>query len=76
MANKLIECMNDPKKQVAWAQKMVYGPVNKEAAKDPTVVSEPLRPTNHLDKQIAVDDDYWAENYDKIAQRFNEWIAQ
>jgi putative spermidine/putrescine transport system substrate-binding protein len=75
LANKLIECMNDAKKQVAWAQKMVYGPVNKEAAADPSVTSEPNRPTNHLDNQIPVDDDYWAENYDEIAQRFNEWIA-
>lgn len=76
MANKLINCMNDAKKQVAWAQKIVYGPTNKEAAKDKSVMSEPNRPTNHLDKRIAVNDDYWAENYDAIAQRFNEWIAQ
>lgn len=76
LANKLINCMNDAKKQVAWAQRMVYGPVNKVAAEDPSVTNEPNRPTNHLDKQIPVDDDYWAENYDAIAQRFNEWIAQ
>lgn len=76
LANKLINCMNDAKKQVAWAQKMVYGPVNKEAAADPSVTSEQYRPTNHLDKQIPVDDNYWAQNYESIAQRFNEWIAQ
>lgn len=75
-ANELLNCMNDAKKQIAWSQKMVYGPVNKEAAIDPAVTAEPNRPTNHLDKQIPVDDDYWAANYDKIAERFNEWIAQ
>ncbi|MFD1210714.1 ABC transporter substrate-binding protein [Arthrobacter sp. GCM10027362] len=76
LSNKLINCMNDKKKQVAWSQLMVYGPVNKEAAKDPTVTSEVNRPTNHLEKQIKVDDDYWAANYAKIAERFNDWIAQ
>ncbi len=76
LANELIQCMSGTEKQIAWSDLMVYGPVNKEAAADPKVMSEELRPTNHLEGQIPVDDDYWASEYDTIAQRFNDWIAQ
>lgn len=76
LSNELIECMSDPDKQIAWSQLMVYGPVNKDAVKDPSVTRNEYRPTNHLDTQVQVDDDYWAAEYDTIAQQFNDWMAQ
>jgi putative spermidine/putrescine transport system substrate-binding protein len=75
LSNKLIQCMSTKDAQVAWAQESHYGPVNAEAATDPSVANE-NRPTNHLTGQVKVDDDWWAENYDMVAEKFNTWMAE
>lgn len=76
LANKFIECITDPAKQVDWANKIVFGPTTTAALEDPTLEDNPRRPTSHLDGQVKVDDEWWAANYTSIAERWNSWMTE
>lgn len=55
-----------------------YAPVNDEALDllDPEVVAQlPTSEENAGQRAIVMDYQYWAENYDEVAERFNEWLV-
>ncbi|MBO1900972.1 ABC transporter substrate-binding protein [Leucobacter weissii] len=60
--------------QVAFAGLSDYGPVNAAAAEDPEVRQNENRPTNHLDTQVAVDDEWWGANQQETDRKFQEWL--
>lgn len=60
--------------QVAFAALSDYGPVNVAAADNSEVTANENRPTNHLDTQVAVDDEWWGANQKDIDREFQEWL--
>lgn len=71
--------VTDLEGQAADVEASAYAPVNDEAME---LVSEeyaealPTHPDNADDLATVIDYGYWAENYDSVAERFNEWLAQ
>ncbi|SDJ24179.1 putative spermidine/putrescine transport system substrate-binding protein [Nonomuraea maritima] len=67
----------DAKGQADYANQSAYAPVTPEALQyvQPDVRRE--LPTEHEDQRAAiVDYTYWAEHYDEVTERLNEWMAQ
>ena len=60
--------------QVEFAKLSDYGPVNAAAAADPAIQENENRPTNHLDTQVAVDDEWWGEHQEDTDRKFQEWL--
>lgn len=74
LAQKFINCITDPEKQVQWANHIVFGPTTTEALESPELEANPNRPTSYMEGQVKVDDDWWTENYKAIAERYNSWM--
>jgi putative spermidine/putrescine transport system substrate-binding protein len=60
--------------QEKLASLLPYGVVNAEAATSSKVAADPNRPSNHLDTQVRMDDEWWAENVQDVNDEFNEWL--
>jgi putative spermidine/putrescine transport system substrate-binding protein len=75
-AMKLISFMVSKEPQVKFTELSDYGTVNKEAAELPEVKKNPNRPSNHLDTQVVMDDDWWATNLEKVTEQFNAWLLK
>lgn len=60
--------------QLAFSELSDYGPANSAAAEAPEVQENENRPTNYLDTQVAVDDEWWGENQQSIDREFQEWL--
>ena len=73
-AMKLIAFMTTKDPQVDFTQLIDYGATNREAAEDETVRANPNRPSNHLDTQVPMDDEWWAENLEDVMETFNAWV--
>lgn len=71
--------VNDLEAQAANTEASSYAPVNDEALDlvDEDVVKEmPTYPDNAEKAATNIDYGYWAENYDEVTERFNEWKLQ
>ncbi|MEP6609036.1 MAG: polyamine ABC transporter substrate-binding protein [Burkholderiaceae bacterium] len=76
-AMKLVEYFGRPKPQADWAKSMSYGPLNPKAFEfiDKDVAKRlPTHPDN-LKVQVVSNDEWWADNLDKINERFNGWLV-
>ncbi|TNC42413.1 extracellular solute-binding protein [Mumia zhuanghuii] len=73
-AMKLIAYMVSKDPQVEFTQLIDYGTVNREAAEVESVRANPNRPSNHLDTQVPMDDEWWAENLEGVMETFNAWV--
>jgi putative spermidine/putrescine transport system substrate-binding protein len=62
------------KPQVSLAGLLPYGAVNAAAAKSSDVAADPNRPSNHLETQVRMDDEWWAENMQDVNDQFTEWL--
>lgn len=74
-AMKLINWMNKPELQAEFARKTAIGPANEKAlAMLDDTVKQSL-PTYHYGqgKMVAVDSDWWADNVEKLEERWNTW---
>ncbi|WP_181158495.1 ABC transporter substrate-binding protein [Leucobacter massiliensis] len=60
--------------QLAFAKLSDYGPVNAAAAENPEVQENANRPTNHLDTQVPIDDEWWGEHQEETDRKFQEWL--
>ncbi|MER6945133.1 ABC transporter substrate-binding protein [Nonomuraea sp. NPDC000554] len=69
--------LKDTKGQAEYANHSAYAPVNAEALElvKPEVRKE-LPAVHEAQRAAIVDYGYWAENYDKVTERMNEWMAQ
>lgn len=73
-AMKLIDFMTDKEPQLEFMKLTPYGTVNAEAAEDPSVATDPNRPSNHLDTQVKMNDEWWAENLERTMEEFQAWL--
>lgn len=74
-AYQLLKFLSEPKQQAAFMNKVAYSTASKKGtdlleAKRREVM--PLAPEN-LKFGFSIDDDFWAQNFDSLTQRFNAW---
>ncbi|TIN43494.1 MAG: extracellular solute-binding protein, partial [Mesorhizobium sp.] len=75
-AMKFLAAATSPKSQAMFAEASGYAPINTAAkAEMPADVVKSL-PDAYVDGQINLDMNYWAENRDKIAERWYAWQAK
>jgi putative spermidine/putrescine transport system substrate-binding protein len=68
-----------PEAQAAYTNATAYGPITKDALDHvkPEVLAElPTSPENAAKRAAIIDYSYWAEHYDEVSERLNEWAAQ
>jgi len=77
LAMEFIKFANTPEPQAEFPKHIPYGPTNKQAAEmlDPTV-SEMLPAGANMERSLLIDEQFWADNVDRITERWNAWIAQ
>ncbi|ANH38241.1 Spermidine/putrescine-binding periplasmic protein precursor [Nocardioides dokdonensis FR1436] len=71
--------VEDLEGQAADADATAYSPVNPAAldlVADDVLPQLPTAPENDDSRAIVIDYTYWAENYDAVSERFNEWLAK
>lgn len=73
-AQKLLASLLQEAPQVRFTELSDYGPVNAAAAANATVMENENRPTNHLDTQIQVNDEWWGANSQDTDRKFQEWL--
>jgi putative spermidine/putrescine transport system substrate-binding protein len=77
-AEKFIGYTVSPKPQALYAQRIAYGPVNREAIKslDPkTLANLPNSPTNGK-SAVLQDLAFWTDHGDELEQRFASWASK
>ncbi len=62
--------------QAAFSREIPYGPTNPSALKllDPALLASLPSSEENLKKGVFLDVDWWADNGDRVGERFNEWI--
>jgi putative spermidine/putrescine transport system substrate-binding protein len=77
-AMKLVNWMTRPDLQAEFAKKTAIGPVNQKALESLNEQVKESLPTYHYAKgeMVAVDNDWWAANLDKMEERWNSWKLQ
>lgn len=75
-AQKMLGFIAGEEPQKEFASLIGYGPITKAAAEDPEVMADENRPTNHLDTQVRVDDEWWGENAETVNEKFQQWLLQ
>lgn len=78
LAMKFISFATSPETQAAFAKNIPYGPVNKKAfdsLDDATKASLASSPDKRA-KQMLINMDWWAENFDSVNQKFNDWLLK
>ncbi|NYJ02198.1 putative spermidine/putrescine transport system substrate-binding protein [Nocardioides thalensis] len=71
--------VDHPEAQAGYANETGYGPITEDAVEhiDEDVLSElPTSPENAAKRAAIVDYAWWADNYDEVTERLNEWAAQ
>lgn len=77
-AMEFINFILQPEQQAAFASKLNYAPINEKAM---DILSQEekdrLKITPDLMKNgVEGDMDWWVDNYDKVTERFNEWLLK
>lgn len=70
--------VDHPEAQAGYSNGTAYGPITEEALEfiEPGVLEElPTSPENTKKRATIIDYAYWAENYDAVTERLNEWAA-
>ena len=75
-AMKAIDFFTEPAQQIAFTAYMPYGPSNKNAVDGVLDTFKGNLPTDHLDKRVLMDANWWAQNGEKVNLRFQEWLLQ
>ena len=75
-AMKAIDFFTEPAQQIAFTAYMPYGPSNKNAVDGVLDTYKGNLPTDHLDKRVLMDANWWAQNGEKVNLRFQEWLLQ
>lgn len=73
-AQNLLASLLQEEPQLRFAELSDYGPVNIAAAENPATMENENRPTNHLDTQIQIDDEWWGSNSEDTDKKFQEWL--
>ncbi|MCP8894731.1 ABC transporter substrate-binding protein [Shinella daejeonensis] len=75
-AMKAIEFFTSAAPQVAFTEFMPYGPSNASAVNDVKPNFKGNMPTEHLETQIPMDMDWWAEHQDEVNLKFQKWLLE
>jgi putative spermidine/putrescine transport system substrate-binding protein len=68
-----------PEAQAGYSNATAYGPISEEAMEyidDDVLPYLPSAPENAAKRATIIDYAYWAENYDEVSERLNEWAAE
>ncbi len=78
LAMKFINFATRAEPQSAFSESIDYSPINEKAIELlPGNVKERLGQAPEIaDKQIPVNEEYWAEHFEEINQRFQEWLLK
>ncbi|MGH3519723.1 MAG: ABC transporter substrate-binding protein [Haloechinothrix sp.] len=71
--------LENPDAQAGYSNETAYGPVSDAALEHvkPEVLAElPTSPENAPKRAAIINYAYWAENYDAVSERLNEWAAK
>ena len=71
--------LTNPKAQAKDAEASGYGPASPTAMEyvpEEAAKSLPAHESHESQSALTVDYDYWAENYDKVTEELNAWMAQ
>ena len=71
-AMKLIAYITSAGPQSRLSRYLPYAPANTEASTDPATA--PYLTTNHLDGSVRFDDQWWAQNFSAVDERFQAWL--
>lgn len=77
-AMKFIAFASKPEPQANLLKVIPYGPANKntfEFMSEDYALQLPTHPDN-FDKQVLVDAQWWFENFDKVNDRFQQWLLE
>ena len=74
-AMKLVNWMNKPELQAEFARRTAIGPANTKAMPLLDEATKQTLPTHYFaqGKMVAVDSDWWADNLEKLEERWNTW---
>ncbi|MQA01888.1 MAG: extracellular solute-binding protein [Streptosporangiales bacterium] len=72
-AMKLAAYMVDEKNSARISDFIAYGPPNVNAVDKVNKKTEPFLPTSHADTALALDDEWWAKNLNKVEEKFQSW---
>lgn len=77
LAMEFIKFANTAEPQIEFPLHIPYGPTNKEAVDklDPAA-AEMLPAGDNMKSALFIDEPFWADNVDRITQRWNAWIAK
>jgi putative spermidine/putrescine transport system substrate-binding protein len=76
LGRKFVQFCTNADRQASFAETLAYGPTNLDAyAKIPAARAAllPTYPPN-LKQLRAEDDEYWGDNFQRIAERFEDWL--
>lgn len=78
LAQKFIAFAIEAEQQAAYSKLIDYAPTNAKALELlPDDVKERLGQTEeNLSKQVEIDVKYWAENFEEVNKKFNEWLLK
>lgn len=71
--------VDSPEAQAGYSNATAYSPVTEEALEyvdDEVLPFLPSAPENAAKRSTIVDYTYWAEHYDEVSERLNEWAAK
>ena len=77
-ALKFLNFFGDPKREAQLTEILPYGGLAKGAndGLPPEVLAASPTDPQHLSVSLQIDDAFWRDNLDKLAKRFDAWIAQ
>lgn len=78
LAQQFIAFAMEPEQQAAYSKLIDYAPTNMKALELlPQDVKERLGQTEEkLSNQVVIDVKYWAENFEEVNKKFNEWLLK
>ena len=75
-ANKMLAELAIPQQQAVYASELGYPGLNLESLNFVDAKVKPYLPTNYLDKQFWISDEWYAENGTKAAELWNAWMLK
>jgi putative spermidine/putrescine transport system substrate-binding protein len=78
VANAFIKESLKPENQAAFAEKTAYAPVNSEALDmiKPEVAKYIPTAEENADSIVRLDEKYWTEHLDEVAERWSSWVLE
>jgi putative spermidine/putrescine transport system substrate-binding protein len=78
LAEKFIKFASSEGPQIAYAQHIAYGPINKHAIEklDPAILANAPNSPKNIENALLSSYDYWADHGEELDQRFSAWSTR